>query len=220
MLYLFDLDGTLMTSAGSGGRAFARACAQVLGIARALDGVVLHGNTDPLILEEVCQRALGRPPTADEATEVIDAYLGCLGEELARPRVVEVLPAVREVLATLATRGALCGLATGNVLGGARLKLEAAGLWEHFPFGGFGSDSAVRTELVQVAIARAERFAGRAIDRRQIRVIGDTPRDVAAARGAGVRAVAVATGIHDVATLRATGADEVHQTLATLLDPP
>jgi phosphoglycolate phosphatase-like HAD superfamily hydrolase len=203
-----------MTSDGSGGRAFERACAELLGIPRALERVTLHGNTDPSILEEACRLALGRGPTAAEAEQVMARYLTRLAEELAAAT-VEVLPGVRAVLASLAERGALVGLATGNVLGGARLKLEAAGLWDQFPFGGFGSDAAERAELVRVAIERAERLAGQAIDRASIAVIGDTPRDVAAARAVGARAVAVATGMHDVATLEAAGADEVHATLAS-----
>ena len=38
-------------------------------------------------------------------------------------------------------------------------------------------------------------------------VLGDTPRDVAAARAAGCRAVAVATGAADRAALAASGPD-------------
>lgn len=204
-----------MTSDGSGRRAFDRACFEVLGIERALDGVALHGNTDPLILDEACSRGLGRGPSAGEAEQVMARYLERLEEELRRPGAVRVLPSVTEVLDRLAGRGAQIGLATGNVEGGALRKLRAAGLWERFAFGGYGSDSGERAELIGVAIERAERHGGRAIERREVAVIGDTPRDVHAARTAGVRAVGVATGIHDAAALAAAGADEVHETLAT-----
>jgi phosphoglycolate phosphatase-like HAD superfamily hydrolase len=212
VLYLFDLDGTLMTSAGSGGRAFARACHDLLGISRALDGITLHGNTDPSILEEACRAKLGRPPSPGEQEAVLERYLVHLEEELAESR-VEVLPGVAALLERLEARGAQVGLATGNVEGGARLKLSAAGLWHRFPFGGFGSDHHERAELVRVAIARAERRSGRAIAREEIRLIGDTPRDIAAARQVGVRAIGVATGMHDMAALGRAGADEIHVTL-------
>lgn len=215
VLYLFDLDGTLMTSEGCGRRAFDRACREVLGIERALDGVILHGNTDPLILAEACARGLDRPPSVAEAVAVIERYLACLDEELSRPGAVTVLPAVVALLDRLAGRGSLIGLATGNVEGGARRKLQAAGLWERFAFGGFGSDASERARLIEVAIGRAEQRVGRAIARQAVMVIGDTPRDIDAARAVGVRAVGVATGIHDAAILWAAGADEVHATLAT-----
>jgi phosphoglycolate phosphatase-like HAD superfamily hydrolase len=51
------------------------------------------------------------------------------------------------------------------------------------------------------------------LQREEIFVIGDTPRDVAAAHAAGARAVAVATGGHDLDELRAAGADEVYPTM-------
>jgi phosphoglycolate phosphatase len=37
-------------------------------------------------------------------------------------------------------------------------------------------------------------------------VVGDTPRDAEAAHAAGIPFVGVATGVHDLATLRATAA--------------
>jgi phosphoglycolate phosphatase-like HAD superfamily hydrolase len=214
---LFDLDGTLMLSDGSGRRAFERALEAVLGVERALAGITLHGNTDPAILDEACAATLGRAATAVERTAVLARYLDFLAEELARPGCIRVLPAVRETLAALAAHGALVGLATGNIEAGARLKLDAAGLADHFTFGGYGSDAAERSALVEVAIARGERLAGRAVPRDAIRLVGDTPRDIAAARATRVRAIGVTTGIHDAAALREAGADEVHATLATLL---
>jgi len=47
-------------------------------------------------------------------------------------------------------------------------------------------------------------------------VVGDTPRDIAAARAAGVRVIAVTTGDHDAEALRA--ADEVAPDLRTAAD--
>src|SRR5262245_44300936 len=126
MLYLFDLDGTLMTSSGSGGRAFERACQEVLGIPRALERIILHGNTDPSILDEACLAARGEPASADERKGVFARYLVHLEDELAGAEVV-VLPGVREALSLLENRKDLVGLATGNLFDGARLKLTAAG---------------------------------------------------------------------------------------------
>jgi phosphoglycolate phosphatase len=47
-------------------------------------------------------------------------------------------------------------------------------------------------------------------------VVGDTPKDVAAAKNAGATAVAVATGHYSQAALREAGA---HHVLATLEQP-
>src|SRR5262249_60097846 len=104
-------------------------------------------------------------------------------------------PGVLAALDHLDERGALLGLATGNIERGAEIKLTHGDLWRRFRLGGFGSDSADRAELVARAIERGERHAGRALDRRrEIIVIGDTPKDVAAAHACGVPAIGGATG--------------------------
>lgn len=45
-LLLFDIDGTLVHTGGSGKRALNRACFEVLGISGALDNIPLSGRTD------------------------------------------------------------------------------------------------------------------------------------------------------------------------------
>jgi phosphoglycolate phosphatase-like HAD superfamily hydrolase len=212
MLFLFDIDGTLIGGDGAGRRAFERACHDAIGVARALDGFRLDGMTDPLILDYVYRRNLGRAPTAAEADALYAAYVRHLADELPRS-VVHVKPAVTETLDRLAAQGAVVGLATGNLLDGARLKLAPHGLWDRFPFGGFGSDAADRAELTRVAIRRGVERLGRTPARDEIWVIGDTPRDIDAAHAAGACALAVATGSHSVDELRAAGADAAHPTL-------
>src|SRR6185436_14036661 len=96
---------------------------EVGGVARSLDGVVLHGNTDPSILDEAYRVKLGRAPTAAETEAVFAAYVRHLAAEVKEPEAVHVLPSVEGTLLALAERGATLGLATGNIEAGARLKL-------------------------------------------------------------------------------------------------
>jgi phosphoglycolate phosphatase len=49
---------------------------------------------------------------------------------------------------------------------------------------------------------------------REIVIIGDTPYDITCGRSLGVRALGVATGRHDVASLAAAGADAVFPDLS------
>lgn len=216
MLYLFDIDGTLIGGDGSGRRAFDRACLDCLGIVGALDHLRLDGMTDPLILESVFRHHHGRAPTAAETEQVLDTYVRHLEAEVAAG-LYHVKPAVHDTLDHLERRGATIGLATGNLERGARIKLGRGDLWRRFPFGGFGSDSADRATLVRVAIARGEARAGRRFVRDEIHVIGDTPKDIAAAHAAGARAVAVATGRFSLDELRAAGADAAWPTMAEWL---
>jgi phosphoglycolate phosphatase-like HAD superfamily hydrolase len=212
-LVLFDIDGTLISGDGSGRRAFERACLEVLGIEGALVELRLDGMTDPLILDHVAERRLGRAIADEEAARVYAAYVGYLEGELARSRYV-IHDGVEEALGWFERGGATIGLATGNLRDGARVKLERGGLWHRFAFGGFGSDARERAELVRIGIRRGEERARRRFAREEILVVGDTPKDIAAAHAAGATAIAVATGSYDEETLRAAGADQVWPTLA------
>jgi phosphoglycolate phosphatase-like HAD superfamily hydrolase len=220
MLYLFDIDGTLIGGDGSGRRAFERACSDHLGILGALTHLRLDGMTDPLILDSVFRHHHGRSPTADEAHAIFEIYVRHLEDEVAAG-LYHVKPGVHATLDHLDARGATVGLATGNLEAGARIKLTRGDLWHRFSFGGFGDDSPAttdgRAELVRVAIARGGERAGRSFAADHIWVIGDTPKDIAAAHAAGARAVAVATGGYSVEELAAAGADCVHADMAEWL---
>ncbi len=212
MIFLFDIDGTLISAHGAGRRAFAHALRVELGLEGALDAVQLDGKTDPMILDEALAAAGRAPAALDERERVFRAYLAQLPAELERTP-FRVLPGVERALDRLEGAGAIVGLATGNVEDGARHKLTRGGLWHRFAFGGYGSDAHARAELVRVAMARGRARVARTIADADVWVLGDTPRDVHAAHAAGARAVGIATGAYDAAALRAAGAEVVVQTL-------
>lgn len=213
MLALFDIDGTLVLTGGSGSRALNRACLELHGISDALAHVHLGGKTDPIIVDEVFQHHWQRAASAAEFDALMTLYVRYLADDVAASEGYRVLPGVEAALAACAARGAVLGLASGNVEPAARIKLERGQLWHRFGFGGYGSDHGDRALLVARAIERGETHAGRRFARERVLVIGDTPRDVAAAHACGALAVAVATGSFDVPTLRACGADVVLDTL-------
>jgi phosphoglycolate phosphatase-like HAD superfamily hydrolase len=217
MLYLFDIDGTLMLSGGAGMRALRRAFAGLHGVVDGTAGIHPDGKTDPLIVTEMFRAHLGREPAAPEIPALIAEYEGLLADELRQSPTAEVLPGVRALLAELRARGEPLGLCTGNSETGARIKMQHVGLWGFFPFGGFGSDDIDRTEIVRTALRRARACCGRDFAPDEVLVIGDTPRDIAAARAAGVRAAAVATGPHSRAALEAHRPDLLFDSLEEML---
>ncbi|HEY4779115.1 MAG TPA: HAD hydrolase-like protein, partial [Solirubrobacterales bacterium] len=111
------------------------------------------------------------------------------------------------LLPELAARGVLLGLVTGNIEAAAQIKLARADLNRFFAFGGYGSDSSDRTELTRRALERGGTVAGSPLDPAAAIAVGDTPRDVKAGHGAGIRVVGVATGSYTVEQLREAGAD-------------
>ena len=149
------------------------------------------------------------------------AYLRRLEHNMARWERRKILPGIPPLLARLAS-GANgdparhLGLVTGNLEGGARIKLGAFGLYHWFASGGFGSDSIERAEIAAIARRRFEALCDGPFDPAEVALVGDTPYDVEAARACGYRAVAVATGWTAEAALRETGPDLL---LPDLSDP-
>lgn len=214
MLLLFDIDGTL-TTGGPARSAFGFALEGTFGTAGPIADHDFAGKTDPLIMRELLTAA-GHGPGDIEAglPRFWKRYLAELEARIGSEPVT-VLPGVRRLIGALAARDdVLLGLVTGNVEGGARLKLLSAGLWHHFPVGGFGSDHETRNELPRFALERAAAHWGRALQGSDAVVIGDTPRDVECGKGIGAATVAVATGRFSLSELHATGADRVLSGLA------
>jgi phosphoglycolate phosphatase-like HAD superfamily hydrolase len=215
-LILFDIDGTLLWTDGAGRRAIQRALLDEMGTAGPIDQYRFDGKTDPQIVRELMTLA-GHPEA--EAEERIAAvcrrYVGLLAAELAQPaQKTRLFPGVMELLAALepheAAGRALVGLLTGNVEGGATLKLRSAGLDPaRFAVGAYGSDSARRGDLPAIAAERAARKTGKSFAGAEVVIVGDTPDDIACGRPIGARVVAVATGSFGVAQLRAAGAAHV-----------
>ncbi len=214
VVVLFDIDGTLLSTGGASLRALARAFEHVLGVRPSFTGYRFDGATDPAIVRDLLRR-LDRPDDAGTAGAVLDAYVEILPAQLAGASGYRLLPGVVETLSALAASGRAIGLCTGNVVRGARAKLSRGGLWERFPFGGFGSDAERRDEIVRAAVSRAAEAIGRPLSPSELLVVGDTPRDVAAAEAAGVPCLAVASGRYSVEELRAAGATQVVASLAT-----
>ncbi len=216
IVYLFDIDGTLVRAGGAGARALTTVMQAHHGVADACRGISAAGRTDPAIVGEMFERALGRAGTRAEIDAVIAAYLAELARELASGT-LRVLPDAPTVLGWLRARPEVrLAVATGNVRSGARLKLEIAGLADHFDLdglGGYGCDSADRAELVACAVGRA----GAGQDDTVV-VVGDTVHDVRAARAVGALCIAVTTGGDDRAVLEAEGADVVFDGLAPIPD--
>ncbi len=209
MLLLFDIDGTL-TTGGPGKAAFGAALTRTFGTARPIVNHDFSGKTDPLILRELLTAA-GHAPHQIQAglPRFWDLYLAELEARIGADPVY-VLPGVRKLLGELAARdGVHLGLVTGNVRGGAKVKLGSVGLWEHFPVGAFGCDHEVRDDLPPVALQRARAHWGRPFRAEDTVVIGDTPRDVACGKAVGAATVAVTTGRFSAAALEDAGADRV-----------
>jgi phosphoglycolate phosphatase len=217
-LVLFDIDGTILLTAGAGRRAIVAAISEDVGHTAALHQVSFDGKTDPQIVTELLEAA-GHPGPhqPDRVEELCSRYVDLLQLELQRPASkTMVMPGVHPLLDRLEREdGVVLGLLTGNVARGAALKLRSGGLDpERFRVGAYGSDSAHRTELPPIAARRAEPYFGRVPSGADVVIIGDTPADIACGACIDARAVAVATGAYSVADLMACGPHAAFENLS------
>ncbi|MBU6429263.1 MAG: HAD hydrolase-like protein, partial [Cyanobacteria bacterium REEB65] len=174
----------------------------VFGTTGPIVGWNFGGKTDPQLVTELMTAAgIAIETIESRMTAVFSRYLGYLEGALA-PALTTLKPGVRQLLEILASRDdVLVGLLTGNLAGGAELKLRSADLChyfapgrEHFALGAFGSDHARRNCLPAIAVDRAWALTGHRYSGKSIVIIGDTRHDVACGQAAQARTIAVATG--------------------------
>lgn len=215
---LFDIDGTLLHGRPEGHtHAMTEAMRAVWGVPVTPDDIwdiEPAGRTD----REIARLVLRGHGVSDDGIDAgvarwMDLACDLHGESMHLHPPPVAAPDAVAVTGALADRHVEIALVTGNLEAIGRAKVAAAGLGDRFApgQGGFGSDSEVRADLIRLARARA---ASRHPDDAVV-VVGDTPRDIVAARGAGVRVIAVTTGAHDADAL--SGADAVTADLASAL---
>jgi len=196
-LFLFDIDGTLVSVRGAGRTAFARALLEIYGTSGSIDRYDFRGRTDLSIVHELMTEAgLDGDRIRAGVEQCFAAYARELTRVIGDGSRIQVLPGVAEVIRRL----------------GARTD-EPTGLWPFFRVAAYGGDHADRLRLPAIACDRA-RALGHEFTFDRVTIIGDTPLDVACARGCGAVAVAVATGQYTVEELASHRPDMLFADLA------
>jgi phosphoglycolate phosphatase-like HAD superfamily hydrolase len=192
--YLFDVDGTLIHCKDAVHYfAFCNALSSVANRPLNLDGVTVHGNTDQGILRDAFRLAgISEWIWRREIPKACDLMCSFVAER-EKDLCVEVLPGVRQLLKHLKNKGAILGIATGNLKEIGRRKLRSAGLLEEFHFASWSDSFESRSEVFGSALKKACELTK---PNAAILVIGDTPADVQAAFFHKLPVIAVATGIY------------------------
>src|SRR5262249_15920134 len=219
--YLFDIDGTLLNSRDNIHYfAFQNAVRETLGIEVGLEGIQLHGNTDPGIL----RAALARKGLADHE---IGARLPRIIEKMClevlrnKHRLQpELCCSIPELLSTLGEQGKVLGAASGNLERIGWAKLEKAGVRELFSFGAFSWPRESRVEIFRHAVELAPQHLLSPASNDSVFVVGDPPADIAAGRELRLPVIAVATGIYRFQELQSCNPDLCVASAADLLALP
>jgi len=213
--YLFDIDGTISRNRDRVHMdSFVPSVRRVTGFEISLAGVPVHGSTDTGILREAFRQA-GIPAEAFEGQ--LEGILTAMCQTVSERRGemdLRLMPGVEATLRHLAAKGALLGVATGNLEAIGWIKIELAGLREWFRFGGFSDQYPNRAELVGQAARKAREIAG---PEARVCVVGDTPRDIEAAHANSLPVIAVATGHYGFDELAGLGAEVCASSLADLM---
>src|ERR1035441_6597277 len=147
--YLFDIDGTLLRNRDRIHRdSFVIGVQQVTGFDIQPVLFLTPGGTDPVILSDAFEKAdIPREVIEPQWDAIVEAiHRAC--EERRDAMEIRMMPGVEAVLAHLVQKGALLGVATGNLEAIGWIKIEEAGLREWFRFGGFSDHFPIRAELV------------------------------------------------------------------------
>lgn len=209
---LFDIDGTLISTGGSGRKSIERAFTSLHQRADACSHFSFEGMTDRAIVR-LGLEAIGAQVSDANIDALLAEYVRHLAEAV-RDAPIEsyiVHPGAREAVHIAKKAGHAIGLGTGNIREGARIKLERVQLYSPFDFGGFGDDHELRPELIRAGAERGRRALGNPEAR--VVIIGDTPKDVHAARAIGAQSLAVTTGGYTPDVLRESGATWVFESL-------
>ena len=192
---LFDFDGTLFDTTVAICGAFN-------------ETLVERGHAR--VPEEQISAMIGRPlremfvelsPAAARTDEDIEACFTAYRKHFLPLSVScsSLMPTARETVETLVERGIALAVVTTRTADGARHILRGHGLDQAFSQV-IGLEHVEQTkphpEPVLAALERLE------VSARQAVMVGDTPDDVAAGRGAGTITVGVATGPYDASALR------------------
>jgi phosphoglycolate phosphatase len=210
---LFDIDGTLISTGGASDRAWHRAFLELYDAEVNVPDYTGKGVPDPEVGLQCFRAVIGREPEGEEMAKLMALRQRYLAEEVESSPGYRVMPGVVELLERLTGEGCLVGLITGNTEPAAHTKLARGDLNRYFAFGGYGSDANQRVDVCRKALDRAQIAAGGRLDRDASIAIGDTPLDVEAGHGAGIRVVGVATGEYSVDQLAEAVADWVVETL-------
>jgi len=200
LVWLFDINGTLLRTDGIARVAFVHAVRDRFGVDDTLEDVEFAGRTEPLIIADILAKIGRRFEDGDERRfwESVFGHMRALFTT-AHGR---LLPGVPELLDAVDREPAwVPALLTGNMTEMARIKLSRFGIAERFAFGSFGEEAPDRDALACLAVERVRERYGLPADR--CVVVGDTERDIACARAAGAHVIAVATGTRDRAVLEA-----------------
>jgi len=221
-VFLFDIDGTLLSANGVGASALSRALSEEFDVADPNTRVTFSGRTDRSLTIELLQLNQVEP-SVEHCGRLRRRYVSLMGGELTRQGGI-VLPGVRQLLTAMSRRDDLpMAIMTGNFPETATRKLEHFDLRRWFSWISGGDSHIDRDDLARRTAEIVRRRYGAKV--KEIVVVGDTPADIRCGNAIGAKTIAVATGQYSPDNLAGekptrlfTDFSQTDEVLAAMLD--
>ncbi|MGC8964929.1 MAG: HAD family hydrolase [Brevinematia bacterium] len=193
ILFLFDIDGTLVKLDKTGRWVYQRALCEVLGKEVSIEGIDWLGTTDIEIIHKVIEdNGFYGKDSVKKMFQVFERISLLFREIIEKtPQKLLLLPYAYEVSEWVYENFYTC-LLTGNIKDVAYMKIGLFGLDKFFPVGAFGDEKKDRRKLVPIAINRSKEYYK--VDFEDYFIVGDSHRDIIAAKENNIKSIIVLTG--------------------------
>lgn len=190
-LYLFDIDGTLISPGLSARKAINQAIENFTGVPPNLQIKDVAGLTDRLIVKNALVKSGMDGDMTEVINDIINDYITTFEDTYLKSDGAFVYEDALKLVQKVKGKSFPLGLLTGNIKRGAQIKLGRFDLMKHFSFGAFGDEGETRNDLPIVARNRAQEVLGKSYEFDEIVLVGDTPEDAIAAKVNGCKSIVV-----------------------------
>ena len=189
-LFLFDIDGTLISPGGVSRGLLAKTISEEIGEKVHLGYNDVAGYTDRSIVRNALLK-MNQTITADLLDRIFQFYFSLMKSEFMISKDPFVYQDCVDFLDKVQNAGHAVCLLTGNMKAVARIKLEKFDLWRRFDFGVFAEDTEDKLAMPRLAKKRAWTVWQKTYRYDQMVVVGDTIQDAKAGIGNGCKTVIV-----------------------------
>lgn len=211
---LFDVDGTLISNSAATGderQRFLKSIYAIVGFEPSVVPSRFAGMVDP----QICRILLAETGLDDEKVEyflpkVLTRMSEIYRDMEKRPVLNEGVEGLLRILA--GSKDHIIGVLTGNLSAVAKEKLRITGIVSYFAEGFYADNYFDRNRLLEDAVRKCV-VNYKLSDRKDVLVVGDTPRDVSAANAAKATSIGIASGVFSMEELSQANATWVFSNL-------
>jgi len=213
-LIIFDLDQTLVDFLSVHDEATRRLFKRFFNVNTRLTEIDFAGKS---LIENFRELARLKDIPEDifrqKNNQLLESYETTFGENLPRDAAKHILPGAKELLRELSRTDHIVALYTGDSPEIVNHVFRVTGLGRYFRFCFYGTEVESRSDMVRLAISKAEKSTGRKFRDKNIVIIGDSVRDIECGKLFGASTIAVATGFHSRKELLKAGPDYLFDNL-------